>query len=125
MCPTRRWQPSKEAELGVELGVAEIGADEVKVADEVRAKVVEERAPNIQIYLLESGMGALCTDAGVEGLISVRSLLLVLGRTFSRQNLQHQIIQINETVTSSVTQILIKISFKTQCILKTTRKYMR
>ena len=122
MHPIRRWRQSNEVDLGVEPEVAEIVADEVKVVVGAKARTVEEKGPSIQTYLPESGTGAPCTDAGVEELISVRSLLLVLGRTFSRQNLQHQI---SETVTSSATQILIKISFKTQCILKTIRKYMR
>ena len=93
-----RWPPSAEAEVPLGEGVeVSVGPVEVRAAAETTVRNPWER--NIQIYLQGSGMGALCTENGGGGLISVPNPPPAHGRTFSLPNHLK-----NETGTSPETQ---------------------
>ena len=64
--------------------------------------VKDSVVPNIRIFQLVPGQGALCTSAGVEGLIFVVSHPPALGKTSILQSLQ------NETGASSATAIVLQ-----------------
>ena len=99
----QKWQPFAEA--GVEEVTEEVEETE-EVTEEDEAAKHQELAnlqdlqspslPNIQIFHLVSGQGALCTDAGAEELIFAQNLLHAHGKIFL-----HQDPTTNEPVTSS------------------------
>ena len=89
-----KWPRSAEAEVLLGEG-AEVSAGlvEVRVVAETTVRNPWER--NIQIYLQESGTGALCTENGVGGLIFVPNPPPAPGKMSSLPKLQT-----NETGTS-------------------------
>ena len=79
-----------EEEAAAEVEVVEVVAV-VEAIVEVKLKLRHDiPAPNIQIYQLETGQGALCTSAGGKVHFSVQNHQHVLGRIFTLQNLQNK-----------------------------------